>query len=81
MSGFGVFVGLFAMFVSGICMLFCFIMLVNRMVMSRLVVVMGGGVVMSRGCVMMFTRRVLSVCHFGLASCVKRSPSLKKRPW
>ena len=45
----GMFVGKFAVFVGGCCMVFCRRVLAGRMVMLSLMVVMGCGMVMS-GC-------------------------------
>lgn len=55
----GMFVGLFAMFVSRSCMLLGVFVFAEIVMMGRLMVMMRGGVVVSGRLMMMLTRRML----------------------
>ena len=66
-GGRGMFVGEFAMFESGSCVLFRLLVLADIVMMSRLMVMMRSSVVVSGRLMVMLTRWML-VCHFRYSS-------------
>jgi len=63
----GMFVGDFAMFESGSCVLFRLFVLAEIVMMSRLMVMVSCSVVVSGRLIVMLTRRMLQyLCHFTL---------------
>ncbi len=63
----GMFVGEFAMFKSGSCVLLCLRVLADIVMMGRLMMMMRSSVVVS-GCLMVMLTRWMLVCHFRYSS-------------
>ena len=59
-------VGKLGMFESRSCVLLCFFVLAKVVIVGRVMVMMRGGVVVSRCVVVMLTRGMLRLCHYTL---------------